>query len=694
MPNIVILDVETTFTVENKKTNPSPYIPTNKLVSVGLKVNDKEIEYFFVNHKERVDLGSFGRIQAILDAADLVVAHNAKFDMSWLFECNFKYTGKLYDSMILEYIISKGQKPSLSLADCCTKYGLTPKKDILKEYIAKGVNVDEIPAAELKEYGLGDIQSTYELYLKQQELIENTPEIKAMMPAIELSMKALAVLISMERTGIYINQEALKTVELEYRLEAARLEKLMQEMVIEVMGHRPINLNSSEHLSWVIYSRKVNDKKAWADIFNIGTEERGSVFKPKYLRRYSFSKFRNLIVENMTTLHRQDAEQCSICAGKGKIQKVKVDGTPFKNLTNCSSCGGNGFTYIDRPEHAGFKVTPIDSTYATSSGFATDKQSILDLIASGKLKGKAQEFLECLSKHNSIQSYLSTFVEGIQRNIRQDLMLHTSLNQCVTATGRLSSSNPNFQNLPRGKTFPVRKVIQSRFEGGWILEADFAQLEFRTAAMLSGCEVALKDIIDGLDVHTQTMNVITSAGQTIDRQVAKIHTFKPTFGGETGTEAEKAYYKFFLDKYIGIKNYQNRLLSDACGKHEITIPSGRTYAFPNARRIGPDRIIGKNQILNYPIQGFAGADIAWVVLLDIYEQMVYNNTKSKLILQVHDSFIADVHPDEKDLMIEIFKSSFNRANELLIKHFNFKTEVPIGYDLAIGRNLMEKEKVA
>ena len=94
------------------------------------------------------------------------------------------------------------------------------------------------------------------------------------------------------------------------------------------------------------------------------------------------------------------------------------------------------------------------------------------------------------------------------------------------------------QNMPRGGTFPVKKVFVSRFEDGWIMEADFAQLEFRTAAFLAQDETAMREISTGFDVHAYTAKVITDAGQPTSRQEAKEHTFAPLFGA-TGLEERK-----------------------------------------------------------------------------------------------------------------------------------------------------------
>jgi len=104
----------------------------------------------------------------------------------------------------------------------------------------------------------------------------------------------------------------------------------------------------------------------------------------------------------------------------------------------------------------------------------------------------ALEFLEKVQRLSALDTYLSSFVGGIANNVKADGKLHVRLNQHMTSTGRLSGKEPNMQNMPRGGTFPVKRVFVSRFNGGKILEADFAQLEFRVAAYLSQDTIAIR----------------------------------------------------------------------------------------------------------------------------------------------------------------------------------------------------------
>ena len=149
--------------------------------------------------------------------------------------------------------------------------------------------------------------------------------------------------------------------------------------------------------------------------------------------------------------------------------------------------------------------------------------------------------------------------------LKSDGKLHVRLLQHRTATGRFSGADPNMQNMPRGGTFPVKKVFVSRWEGGKILEADFAQLEFRTAAYLSQDKIAMKEIKDGFDVHSYTARVISDAGQEIlakKRKHTRLHRYTE-LQDLAGTPAEATYYKHFTEKYKEIALWHSKLAKEA-----------------------------------------------------------------------------------------------------------------------------------
>jgi DNA polymerase-1 len=206
---ITVLDIETTFTKEG---DPTPFNPNNRLVSIG--INN---EYFFFYHKEMNDMKKIQEnkiaIQKILDESVLVVGHNLKFDMSWMYEFGFKYEGKLYDTMLAEYVVNRGAKDkSISLKESCKRRGLSMKSDILSTYMDSGYGIDEIPMEKLEEYGKQDVAITKQLYLTQVRLY-NQPGNKVLKPTRDLMNDFLRVLIDMECNGNYIDLQELDVVE-------------------------------------------------------------------------------------------------------------------------------------------------------------------------------------------------------------------------------------------------------------------------------------------------------------------------------------------------------------------------------------------------------------------------------------------------------------------------------------------------
>ena len=199
---ISVLDIETTFTKDGDNT---PYNLSNKLVSVG--VND---EYIFFNHDEFTgDIRtSHNELQSILDKTTLMVGHNLKFDLSWLLECGFKYEGKVWDTMVAESVLYRGQRKPLSLKECCKRRKIGIKYATLENAIDSGIGMDKIPINDLETYGRNDVAITKDLYL-QQDLDYKREENKGLLPTLELMCEFLITLVEIERNGIYVNPSTL-----------------------------------------------------------------------------------------------------------------------------------------------------------------------------------------------------------------------------------------------------------------------------------------------------------------------------------------------------------------------------------------------------------------------------------------------------------------------------------------------------
>ena len=676
---ITVVDVETSFvTGENGKTDPSPFNSRNKLVSVG--INN---EYLFFNHDERQDNGAFIKVQNILDKTTLLIGHNLKFDLAWLYEVGFKYSGKVYDTMIGEYVLQRGVRKALSLKECCNRRKLSSKSDATQDFINQGISFEMMPSKIVEEYGRQDIAVTRELYHSQVDDFKQAKN-RNLVPTVKMMNSFLQVLTKMEMNGIQIDLDALHDVETKFKIEYDELREKIDTIIWERMGDTRINPASPEQLSWLIYGVKVIDKKKWAEAFNIGIDPQTK--KQKKKPKLSRTQFTRMVAQMTQPIYKTRSHQCIHCSGQGRIQKIKVNGEPYKNLSPCHHCSGTGIIYEETKARAGFTLNPSFVSDVSEGGFKTDRVTL------GKLTNtddaELNEFIECITRYNALETYLNTFVEGIKSHCNKDGSLHPKFMQCVTATGRLSSRDPNFQNQPRGKTFPIRRVVTSRWEGGKILEMDFAQLEFRTAVFLSQDRQGMADIQNKVDIHQFTADVIG-----VSRQEAKGHTFKPLYGGMSGTESEKKYYKEFLVKYKDIAKWHDQLESDAINYKVVSLPSGREYAFPFARRMPWGSSSNSTQVKNYPVQGFATADIVPLTCIAVDNLMVQNKVKSLLINTIHDSVLIDVHPNEEDMIIDIVKKGARNVVPMMKEHYDIDFNVPLDTDVKVGYNWLEMREV-
>ena len=667
---ITVFDVETSFQVTDEgKLDPSPKNPDNFLVSLG--IND---EYVFFKHRDFKGIPDRKKVQDILDKTTMLVGHNIKFDLLWLWEADFKYEGKVYDTMIGEYILQRGLKTSLKLKHCCERRGVIQKSDITERYIKDKISFQFIPINMLEEYGRFDIKATRSLY-DSQMLQFKKPINKGLVLTAKTMSEFLVVLTKMENNGIHIDSDALEQVEKDFQDEFNKLRVELDEKIYEKMGDTKINPASPEQLSWLLYGVKVKDKKEWARLFNLGINP---ITKRQNKRpHYPKTHLKTLFRQGLEPLYKTRAQQCPSCEGKGKIQKIKVDGNPFKNLSKCKQCEGGGFIYIQLKERAGFDAVGQSVMDIAEGGFKTDK---LTLVKTTRFSSDdVKYFVEKISRYTALGTYLKTFVEGIKKHKTEKNFLYPQFMQCVTATGRLSSRDPNFQNQPRAKTFPIRKVINSRFKNGKIMEIDFAQLEFRSAVFLSQDKQGMEDIKNGVDVHQYTADIIGCS-----RQEAKAHTFKPLYGGMSGTDNEKKYYSAFLKKYPGIKDWHEKLQDEAIRYKVVTLPTGRQYSFPKAERMPWGGSSFSTQIKNYPVQGFATADIVPLACILIQKLLEKNNTKSLLVNTVHDSIVADVFPGEEKLVASCLNNGCLGVVQQMKDIYGINFNVPLDVELKVG----------
>ena len=687
----LVLDLETTVQKLEGKTDNSPFNPHNQLVSAHFgfigwdTVEDIQNLVFAHNEQEFAD-DPTPLIEA-LSEADMLIAHNAKFDVLWLREMGMPIPKIIYCTMIGEYILAKGQRQQLSLKATAERRNTTRKQSqLVDELFKSGIGFEAMPLDTVIEYAMADVMACGEIYLSQLNDYAK-PENLSLTPIRDLSNEMLLCLIQIETNGIFVDRAALAEVEAQFAAEKVTLEKRLNEIVESVMGDTPINLNSGADMTQVVYSRKVKDRKIHQQVFNIGVSASG---KPLPVPRMKVGEFQKAVRTTTDVVFRTMAICCDVCDGRGQVRKFKVDGSPYKNLTKCSSCSGAGAYYQSTGKVAGLKLSPKDASYASINGFKADKETLRTLIIEAEAKGAdvAVEFLTKISRLNAVSTYLDSFVKGIQTWTRPSNLLHTNFNQTVTATGRLSSSNPNFQNQPK-RGFPIRKCVVSRFEGGVITEADFASLEWICAGELSRDPQIIEDVANKKDVHKQTASIInqieTSEVTKDQRQGAKQFTFAPLYGGMGAGQAPhvQAYFKEFFSIYKGLAGYHKRLTDGVIKKGIVETPSGRQYYWPNVKRFGNGRVSNQTQIVNYPVQGF-GNDLVQLACVRAQNRFTETQLKSLIILTVHDSIVVDTHPKEVAQVHEILNWAMIGVLEEAENRWGHSFALPLEIEISSG----------
>lgn len=166
------------------------------------------------------------------------------------------------------------------------------------------------------------------------------------------------------------------------------------------------------------------------------------------------------------------------------------------------------------------------------------------------------------------------------------------------------------------------------------------------------------------------------------------------YGGTSGTAAEQAYYKAFAEKYAGVTKWHLELMKEAITYKMITIPSGRQYAFPYAKRMPWGGVNGATQIKNFPVQGFATADIVPCAVIRIWREMRNAGLKSVLINTVHDSLVIDVYPGELDVVSKLLHVCMVNVKEDLKNRYGYTMKLELEAELKAGPNWLDTKVVS
>lgn len=553
-----------------------------------------------------------------LSIADLLVAHNSKYELGWLQRCGWSIDMiPTFCTKIAEYVLSGNLKYDTSLDACCRRRGWRAKDPVVDKMMKAKVNPIHIPRKWLQGRCIQDVQTTEALYLDQRDHLKRTDRLGVQFVRCMFT----PVLADMEQQGMSLDEDRVKKA---YDTEVANEQRCRKDLQ-DMMG--ALNPGSTKDLAHWLYTdlefEELRDKK--------GEAIRTAGGKP---------------ITNVATIEALEA--------KTSAQKE------FKDL-----------------------------------------------------------YFEWNSSKQRISKYLDFYVAVCNQ---MGGKFYAQFNQTVTATHRLSSSGmriqfehvvddkgrvkegtTQFQNQPR----EYKTMYKSGRPNYLFTEEDGSGLEFRVAGMVGDDSQIKEDISNPeFDPHYQSamvMNGYESYDEVskAQRTAAKADTFKPLFGGQSGSAAAKRYYNSFNERYNQLVKTQEGWLNEAKYTKKVTLPWGlRTY-WPFIKADKKGYIKERTQIFNLPIQSFATADIIPMQATLLWHLIRQHGYKEYMILvnTVHDSVLAEVHEDYleeyKRLVTTSWQMVFTYVNEIYGESvYKMMEGMPLGTEISWGTHWSEGDEQA
>ena len=551
---------------------------------VGLSLAVEPFKAWYVPFKEENTAEYTEIIRPLFEDETVAkIGQNIKFDLMVLRRLGITIRGRMYDTMILHYLLDPESRHNMNALS--EKY-LNYKPIEIESLIGKGskqLTMDLVNIERVKEYAAEDADVTLQLKHVLYPMVE---QIGLQHLYFEIEEPMIAVLADIEMAGVRIDSEALAVYAVELNRKLAELESAIRTEA----GEANLNINSARQLGEVL-----------------------------------FGKMR--------------------IAEKPKMTKTKQFCT--------------------------------DEDYLQS--FA-HKHRIVDLIL----------------EYRGVKKLLSTYVEALPQLVNRTTgRIHTSFNQAVTATGRLSSTNPNLQNIPvrddMGRR--IRKAFIPSDDDHLLLSADYSQVELRLMAHLSGDESLIAAFEHGEDIHTataaklfnKTLDEVTSE----ERRRAKTANFGiiygiSAFGLSQRLEIPRKEAKDIIDGYFasypGVKEYMDNVVEKAKEEGFVsTIFGRRRYLNDISSHNAIARGLAERNAVNAPIQGSA-ADIMKIAMINVHRRFIAEGIRSRVILQVHDELVVDMLRTEQERVTAIVTECMESAAQLKVR---------LIADAGVGNNWLE-----
>ena len=348
---------------------------------------------------------------------------------------------------------------------------------------------------------------------------------------------------------------------------------------------------------------------------------------------------------------------------------------------------------IDSPKQLGhilFEKMMLPTAKKTKTGFSTDVEVLTELALTYPIA-------EYILEYRSLVKLKSTYIDALPKLVNPKTgRIHTTFNQTVASTGRLSSTDPNLQNIPirtdLGKE--IRKAFVAGSEDFEIMSADYSQIELRIMASMCQDKIMIESFQNGVDIHAATASVLYNLDlkdvNSDHRRVAKTVNFGIMYGlgsfglsqrlGLSRSESKQIIDNYFA-KYPGIRKYMDETI-------EFTRLNGYAQTLMGRRRFFNDinsknnnlKTAAERAAINLPIQGTA-SDMMKIAMVNIFEEMEKLKLKSKMLIQVHDEFVFEVHKSEKEIMKSLVSELMQNALPL--------NNVPVIAEVGFGSNWFE-----
>ena len=741
---VLTFDLETENHTLNKR-KASPFDPRNYIVEAGWNWNGGKVESQRYDewHREEVMAAEFDK----LEKGDVICGFNIKFDLLWVWwqpslQRALKRGATIYCGQYAEYLLN-GHQQEVQMAamnDTAEQYGGGCKIDAVKEMWEEGYLTSQIPPDLLHDYLcgtdeiVGDVMNTWKIMCGQIARMksEHPKEFRVM---FKHRMDGLLATCEMEYNGVFCDAEIGEELRKDLVAEIAKAKEELESYIPELPPELVFNWNSNTHKSCLIFGGVVKYDKWVAH-----TDENGQVLYAKMDKKYPLfsnepvppeecilagSLYVREMPEGQGFQHKgkwyqaQDTYKSGKNAGTGKFKNVKVDNPDKpKGAKKPHYFKFDGYT---KPHHTWQSATtdaydnPLYSTGAK-------------IIA--KLAERGLAFTTALSNYTSLDKDLGTYYwsedkkgkrKGMLTLVDDHGIIHHKLNHTSTVTSRLSSSDPNLQNVPRGDTSNVKKMFRSRFgENGRMVEIDYSQLEVVVQGVLSNDPNLCQDLRDRVDFHCKRLaaklnedyehvwkmcHEVEDAEYKKGRTGAKIFSFQRAYGAgadtiatETGMprseidaliEAEERLYPLVkefdvnLEKTINTNRIptENKLFIEGIafsqGESHWDSPTGTRYIWREGitpefmHQHGKYTGFSPTERKNYPMQGFGG-EIVQTMLGKLWRYMLENDNfggKILLVNTVHDCVWLDgadaelLEPvvKEAQAILESVPEVFNKA---------------------------------